>query len=70
MQTPPLFVLLGWPVLIIEYPLIYGLSSLSGIVESKNVSNKLMMSMLFPLINASIKGTLAKQLAGIPLRYQ
>ena len=46
---------LGWSALIIEYPLIYSPSSLSGIFESKYVSEKQMMSMLFALINASIK---------------
>ena len=53
-----------------EYPLIYSLSSLSGIVESKNVSDKQMMSMLFALINASIKGILTKSRGAIPLRFQ
>ena len=70
MQAPPLFVLGGWSALIIEYPLIYSLSSLSGIVESKNVSVKEMMSMLFALINASIKVNLTKSWAAIPLRLQ
>ena len=70
METSPLFVLLRWSALIIEYPLIYSLSSLSGIVESKNVSVKEMMSMLFALINASIKVNLTKSWAAIPLRLQ
>ena len=70
MQTTPLFVLLGWFALIIWYPLIYSLSSISGIGESKKVSGNHMMSMLFALINASIKGTLIKSWAAIPLRFQ
>ena len=40
MPTIPLFVLLVWSALIIEYPVTYSLSSLRGIVESKNVSDK------------------------------
>ena len=60
----------GWFALIIEYPIKYSLSSLSGIVEPKNVSDKRMMSMLFALINASIKGTLTKPWAAILLRFQ
>ena len=64
------FVLLGWSALIIEYLLIYSLSSLSGIVEPKNVSDKQIVSMLFALINASIKITLTKWWAEIPLRFQ
>ena len=70
MQTSPLFVLLGWSALIIEYPLIYSVSWLSGIAESKNVSDKQMISMLFALINASIKGALTKSWVDIPLRFQ
>ena len=52
MRKLPLFVLLGWSALIIKYPLIYSLSSFSGIFESKNLSDKQMISMLFTLINA------------------
>ena len=62
MQTPPLFVWLGWSVFIIEYHLIYNLSSMGGVGESKNVSdcfNKF-----------SIKVTLTKSLAAMPLRFQ
>ena len=70
MRKLPLFVLLGWSALIIKYPLIDSLSSLSRIVESKNVPGKHMISMLFALINASIKGTLTKSWAAIPLRFQ
>ena len=44
--------------------------TLSGIVESKNVSGKQMMSMFFALINASIRSTLTKSWAAIPLRFQ
>ena len=69
MQIPPLFVLLEWSALI-KYPLIYSLSSLSGIIKSKNVSYKQMVSMLFALINASIRGTLTKSWPAIPLRFQ
>ena len=58
MQTRPPFVLLEESAFIIEHLLIYGVSSLSRIVESKNVSDKQMMSMLFALINVSIQGTL------------
>ena len=39
MQTPPLFVWLGWSVFIIEYHLMYSLSSMGGVGESKNVSD-------------------------------
>ena len=46
MQTP-LFVSLGWSALIIEHALIYSFLSLSGIVESKIVSDKQIMSMFF-----------------------
>ena len=46
------------------------MSSLSGIDESENVSDKQMMSMLFALINASIKGILTKSWAVTPLRFQ
>ena len=59
-------VLTKWDV---TYPLIYNLSSLNGIVESKNVSGKQMMPMLFASINAS-KVTLTKSWAAIPLRFQ
>ena len=65
MQTPSLSVLRGWSVLIVKYPVVYSLSSLSGNVESKYFSDKRMMSVLFFLIDASIKGTLTK----LPLRF-
>ena len=47
--------LLGWFALSIECPFTYTLSPSSGIVESKNVSDEQMMSILFALISALLK---------------
>ena len=49
---------------------IYSLLSSSGIVQSKNVSDKQMMPMLLTLINVSIKGALRKSLGVLLLIFQ
>ena len=50
-----------WSALRNEYPFIYMFtSSSSGMVESKNVSDRHTMSKLLVVIKASINGTLIK----------
>ena len=62
MQTTPRLMLFGWSALSNEYPFICMFRSSSGMVESKNVSDRQTMSILLVLvvIKVSINDILIK----------
>ena len=60
MQTTPRLMLFGWSALSNEYPFICMFRSSSGMVESKNVSDRQTMSTLLVVIKVSINDILIK----------
>ena len=69
MQIPPGLMLFGWSTLNKEQPLILLRSSLWGIVESKKVSDRHIMSKLRVVMKASIKDTFTKSWAVRPFKF-
>ena len=70
MQTTPRLMLFGWSALSNEYPFICMFRSSSGMVESKNVSDRQTMSTLLVVIKVSINDILIKPWAASPFRFQ
>ena len=62
--------LFGWSPLSNEYPFIGMFTSSSGLVESKNDSDRHTMSKLLVMIKASVTGTLIKWWAASPFKFQ
>ena len=69
MQIPPGLMLFGWSTLNKEQPLILLCSSMWGIVESKKVSDRHIMSKLCVVMKASIKDTFTKSWAARPFKF-